>query len=246
MPACSVCGETNPDGTRVCAVCGSALPEVLPTARVVPPPSTVRQFATVPTSLPVGGRFCPGCGTVYDAEYKDAFCICGTELLTELPFGVAAAPAAAPTATVPLPDVPLPDVPLPDVPLPDVPLRPPPERPPAGTTCLVLYGPDREPIHYFPLTKDVTVIGRLDAAGGNFPDIDLDEWLDAPTARRISRQHALVLRSRATGGYSLRPLSGNTGTQVETEMVLPMHDYPLAPGRRLILGGVARLKFEIT
>jgi pSer/pThr/pTyr-binding forkhead associated (FHA) protein len=110
----------------------------------------------------------------------------------------------------------------------------------------VLYGPDRQVLRYFPLRKDATLIGRLDAPDGNFPDIDLDQWLEPATARRISRQHALVLRSRATGNYSLRPLPGNTGTQVEAEMVLPMNDYPLSPGLRLILGGVARFKFEVT
>jgi hypothetical protein len=119
-------------------------------------------------------------------------------------------------------------------------------KPAAGTHCLVLYGADRQPRHYFALVKDVTLIGRLDAAAGNFPDIDLDEWLDAATTRKISRQHALVLRSRASGSYSLRPLAGNTGTQLEAEMVLPMQDYVLQPGQRLILGGVARFKFEIT
>jgi hypothetical protein len=55
-----------------------------------------------------------------------------------------------------------------------------------------------------------------------------------------------VLRARASGTISLRPLPGNTGTQLETEMVLPLHDYPLTPGQRIILGGVVRLKFEIT
>ena len=106
--------------------------------------------------------------------------------------------------------------------------------------------PNRQALHYFALAKDATLVGRLDAAKGNFPDIDLDEWLDAASARRISRQHALVLRSRATGSVTIRPLEGNTGTQIETEMVLPMNDYPLMPGQRLILGGVARFKFEIT
>jgi hypothetical protein len=123
--------------------------------------------------------------------------------------------------------------------------RPPaPAAPPAGTRCLVLYGPDKKPVHYFPLRKDVTLIGRLDALRGTFPEVDLAEWLDEAAARRISRKHALVLHARADDTFALRPLAGNTGTQIEADMVPPLRDYPLRPGTRLVLGGVARLKFE--
>ncbi len=118
-------------------------------------------------------------------------------------------------------------------------------KPPSGTPCLVLYGPDKLPLQYFALTKDAMLIGRLDAVAGNFPDIDLDAWFDRATIRKISRQHALILRTRASASFALRPLLGNTGTQLETQMVQPQHDYPLRPGHRIILGGVIRLKFEI-
>ncbi len=118
-------------------------------------------------------------------------------------------------------------------------------KPAPGTPCLVLYSPDRQPLQYFPLTKDATLIGRLDVVAGNFPDIDLDAWFDRATIRRVSRQHALILRTRASASFALRPLIGNTGTQLETQMVQPPQDYPLRPGHRIILGGVIRLKFEI-
>ena len=74
-----------------------------------------------------------------------------------------------------------------------------PKKPPPGTPCLVLYGPDRQPLQYFALEKDAMLIGRLDAVAGNFPDIDLDEWFDRTIIRKISRQHALILRTRAIG-----------------------------------------------
>jgi hypothetical protein len=205
-------------------MCGTSLPELMPTAQVMAPAAQPAAPVTLPTVLPPGGRYCPGCGIVYGSDYTDAFCICGAELSSVLPG------STEPAATGP------------EIP----PTHPPPVRPPTGTPSLVLYGADRRAIHFFPLTKDATLIGRLDAISGNFPDIDVDEWLDTPTARRISRQHALLLHSRATGTFALRPLPGNTGTQVETEMLLPGSDYPLKPGHRLILGGVARFKFEIT
>lgn len=250
MPTCRVCGEDQAAGTRTCKECGSALPEFTSTASAPPRPPKKRRppAKAAPKKLPPGGRFCPSCETVYDAEYTDVFCICGAEL-------TGAPPVIADTPEPPEPQLPKPETPEP-LPPPAVVLQPLAvdaspstpsrgEKPPAGTQCLVLYGPDRQPLHWFALTKDATLIGRLDAPGGNFPDIDVDEWLDAATARRISRQHALVLRSRVTGDFALRPLPGNTGTQVEVDMVMPMIDYPLAPGQRVILGGVARFKFEI-
>ncbi len=162
-------------------------------------------------------RLCMACGKTYPPEYEDAFCLCGMELVR-------------------------------DGPAPPAPERPPPapERPPSGTRCLVLYGPNRQPLHFFPLTKDVTVIGRTDPVEGDFPEIDPSGWLDPQAARKVSRRHALILHSRASDTYVLRPLAGNTGTQVEVDMVPAQHDYALAPGTRLILGGAVRFKFEIT
>jgi hypothetical protein len=218
MPACAICGEALPDGARTCSVCGTSVPETLPLASIVEAPAPAKRNSYLaPAGLPSGGRFCPGCGKTYGPDYADSFCDCGVELQT------AVAPAR-----------------------PDAPARPGPQRPAAGTRSLVLYGPDREPRAYFALNKDATLIGRLDAPAGNFPDIDLDEWLEPAQVRKISRQHALVLHSRATDQFSLRPLPGNTGTQIESEMVPPGVDYPLAAGQRFILGGVARFKFETT
>jgi hypothetical protein len=121
----------------------------------------------------------------------------------------------------------------------------PPAPPAAGTRCLVLYGADKQPLHYFPVDKDVTLIGRHDPVHGCFPNINLADWLDQSSTRKISRKHAVVLHSRAGDGFFVRPLAGNTGTQIEQEMVEALKDYPLFPGTRLILGGAARFKFEI-
>jgi hypothetical protein len=166
-------------------------------------------------------RHCPCCGKTYGPDYNDTFCLCGIEL----EFADAAA-SLAPTVVSP-------------------PGAGPVERPPPGSRCLVLYGPDRKPLHYFALTKDVTVVGRQDPVAGHFPDVDLGGWLDEATARKVSRSHALVLHSRLDDSFTLRPLAGNTGTQVEVEMVPAQQDRPLRPGTRLILGGAVRFKFEI-
>ncbi|MBX9679901.1 MAG: FHA domain-containing protein [Gemmataceae bacterium] len=168
-------------------------------------------------STPILDRRCPECGKAYGSHYDDDFCVCGAELVRPV---IAAPPPAHLAAFVP-------------------------SRPRAGTPCIVLYGEDRQPREYFPLTKDVLTIGRLDPVAGDFPDIDLNEWLEPQDARKISRQHAMVVRLRAKKEFLLRPLPGNTGTQIEADMVLPGQDYPLAPGYRFVLGGAARFKFEI-
>src|SRR5262245_66475910 len=118
-------------------------------------------------------------------------------------------------------------------------------QPPAGTACLVVYSADRQPLCHFALDRDVTLIGRTDPMAGTFADLDLGKLLDEPTARKVARKHALVLRSRETGAYVLRPLARNTGTQLGGELVEELCDYPLADGTRVVLGGVVRLKFEV-
>ncbi len=254
MPDCTICGGNIPDGSRTCPVCGSSGDDFFPLGtmlRLDPAPQPA-----LPARLPPGGSFCPVCAKVFGPDHADGYCTCGTELLKELPTAslVDDVPAASFVEEIPLAPI-LDDVPMasildaPDEPSiaaeSDTTLKVRSPKPPPGTPCLVLYGPDRQPLRYFALAKDAVLIGRLDAVAGNFPDIDLDEWFDRATIRKISRQHALVLRSRATSTFALRPLVGNTGTQLETQMLQPMQDYPIRPGHRIILGGVIRLKFEI-
>ena len=113
-----------------------------------------------------------------------------------------------------------------------------------GTICLVVYSEQREPIHYHPLEKDVTIIGRKDPVRGDFPDLDLTAVFEDAVSRQVSRKHAMILRSRDSSTFKLRPLAGNTGTQIEKDLATPLEDYPLTEGTRVILGGVIRLKFE--
>lgn len=219
-------------------------------------------LATAPKELPPGGSYCPSCATVFGPDHVDAFCDCGTWLLKIISgdgsFADAAVADAPPMAPIMDDSIPpmapfmddSPPMPTPAEPEraddPDTPaVKVRSVKPPSGTPCLVLYGPDKQPLQYFALTKDAMTIGRLDAVAGIFPDIDLDEWFDRPTIRKISRQHAIILRTRATNTFALRPLAGNTGTQLDAQMVQAQEDYPLKPGHRIILGGVIRLKFEI-
>lgn len=243
MPECAICGGTIPDGSRTCSVCGSSEDEFFPTGTMLNLEEPSKPAVALPATLPAGGRYCPVCAKVYGPEHTDGYCTCGMELLQALPDDLPIAPILDDIPMAPFAD----DVPM--APIfddeSDAALKVRSVKPSPGTPCLVLYGPDKQPLQFFPLGKDAVLIGRLDAVTGNFPDIDLDEWFDRVTIRKISRQHALILRTRATSTFVLRPLVGNTGTQLETQMLQPMQDYPLRPGHRIILGGVIRLKFEI-
>lgn len=238
MANCSICGEKIPEGSRTCPVCGSGADDFFPSATML----TVDRPSAAPpmAQAPAGGSACPVCGKTYGPEYADSYCVCGTELVKQaIVDDIPVAPILDDVPMAPLVDE------LPMAPILDEPPARAVVKPPPGTPCLVLYGPDKQPLQYFPLTKDATLIGRLDAVAGIFPDIDLDAWFDRSIIRKVSRQHAVILRTRATASFALRPLLGNTGTQLETQMVQPQQDYPLRPGHRIILGGVVRMKFEI-
>ncbi len=222
MPQCVICGEALPEGARTCTICGSSQPDEgsVPSASVVSASPPTSRLAMPRLVAPPGGHVCPGCGQVYGPEYTDPFCACGLELVEAAAAAVAEVEAGAIPASA--------------------------SPPASGTMCLVLYGPDKQPAQYFSLTKDAVLIGRLDAVAGVFPEIDVTQWLDPSIARKVSRQHALILRSRSGGGFLIRPLAGNTGTQLESDMVPPLQDYPLQPGMRIILGGAVRFKFEMS
>jgi hypothetical protein len=170
-----------------------------------------------------GQRVCPVCDERYDDTYADSFCVCGTALepdAAEAP-DIDLQPARAPV---------------------DLPLEPA-QEPAAGVARLVVYSAERQPIHTLLLDRDVTRIGRTDPIRGDFVELDVSKLFDAETARKVSRKHCLVLRSRETQTYVLRPLASNTGTQMGTELAAELTDYPLGDGTRIVLGGVVRIKF---
>jgi hypothetical protein len=93
------------------------------------------------------------------------------------------------------------------------------------------------------LDRDVTRIGRDDPVRGDFVDLDISRLFDAETARKVSRKHCVVLRSRETQTFVLRPLAKNTGTQVGNDLIAELTDHPLTDGTRIVLGGAVRMRF---
>jgi len=85
----------------------------------------------------------------------------------------------------------------------------------------------------FMLSDTESQIGRWDADGGIFPEVDLDS--DVPEAK-VSRRHARITRLR-DGQYSVEDLGSTNGTFVNRgKRLLPGNRQPLNDGDEIIVG----------
>jgi pSer/pThr/pTyr-binding forkhead associated (FHA) protein len=84
----------------------------------------------------------------------------------------------------------------------------------------------------FSLSDENSNIGRWDAEGGVFPDVDLDS--DDPEAK-VSRRHARI--SRRDGQYTIEDLGSTNGTFVNRgRRLAPGNSQPLQDGDEIIVG----------
>ncbi|MEK6281127.1 MAG: FHA domain-containing protein [Acidobacteriota bacterium] len=92
----------------------------------------------------------------------------------------------------------------------------------------------------FMLSAAESQIGRWDADGGIFPDVDLDT--DDPEAK-VSRRHARI--SLREGKYFLEDLGSTNGTFVNRGKRLPAGErHPLKDGDEIIVGKTF-LRFQL-
>ncbi|MDT5262450.1 MAG: hypothetical protein QOC61_1454 [Acidobacteriota bacterium] len=92
----------------------------------------------------------------------------------------------------------------------------------------------------FAMCEEESHIGRWDADGGIFPDIDLDS--DDPEAK-VSRRHARI--TRRVGQYYIEDLGSTNGTFVNRgRRLLPGDRQPLRDGDEVIVGKTF-LKFHV-
>lgn len=92
----------------------------------------------------------------------------------------------------------------------------------------------------FMLTDTESNIGRWDADGGIFPDVDLDQ--DDPEAK-VSRRHARIVHQ--SGQYLLEDLGSTNGTFINRgRRLLPGSRHALSNGDEIIVGKTF-LKFVV-
>ncbi|MDT5061598.1 MAG: hypothetical protein QOH63_2057 [Acidobacteriota bacterium] len=92
----------------------------------------------------------------------------------------------------------------------------------------------------FPLSDEESQIGRWDADGGIFPDVDLDA--DDPEAK-VSRRHARIMRRNEQ--YFIEDLGSTNGTFINRgRRLLPGDRQPLRDGDEIIVGKTF-LRFHI-
>ncbi len=93
----------------------------------------------------------------------------------------------------------------------------------------------------FPLTGIESMIGRWDADGGIFPDVDLDQ--DDPEAK-VSRRHARI--HFLNNQFLIEDLGSTNGTFVNRgSRLLPGNKQPLSNGDEIIVGKTF-LKFVLS
>ena len=93
----------------------------------------------------------------------------------------------------------------------------------------------------FVLSNEDSQIGRWDADGGVFPDVDLDD--DDPEAK-VSRRHARIMRD--AGDYFIEDLGSTNGTFVNRgRRLIPGNRQVLRDGDEIIVGKTF-LRFHVT
>jgi FHA domain len=93
----------------------------------------------------------------------------------------------------------------------------------------------------FPIHNDESLIGRWDADGGTFPDVDLDQ--DDPEAK-VSRRHARI--HFLNNQFLIEDLGSTNGTFVNRgPRLLPGNKQPLNNGDEIIVGKTF-LKFVLS
>ncbi len=219
-------------------------PSGLAPADFLPPPPNVPSIAVAPQPYPAASATPPA---------ADVFAVAPPLFSAGAGTPVPPAPPAPPPIPSPpamsAPPAPLPveqtSLPVPSVPAatgaappsphtvhtPSSPSAPPPAAPSVPRAKLVIQRGGTVGKEFL-LTETESNIGRWDADGGIFPDVDLDQ--DDPEAK-VSRRHARIVCQ--DGQYVLEDLGSTNGTFVNRgRRLLPGNRHPLNDGDEIIVG----------
>ncbi len=234
MIRCPNCGTDNLDGSEYCDECGSRLPVAQPPAAFAPAPAPpAPPIQSAPAAQGGGYGYSPGRA----AEAPPAPAM--------MPPPQAPPPPPAPVASMAMSYDHQPTPPAPAMKTEYVGNASPTSafaassnRPhdapvaPAVRRAKLIIQRGGTVGKEFPLTETESNIGRWDADGGIFPDVDLDQ--DDPEAK-VSRRHARIICQE--GQYLLEDLGSTNGTFVNRgRRLLPGNRHPLNDGDEVIVG----------
>lgn len=222
MPACPTCKANYAVGADFCDGCGTELSGATPAvAPAAPAVASVVAAPVAPHPAPAISVQLVSCEKCGSRVPTAKFCdVCGHELGKAIP--------APPSAAVPQAAA---------------------QPAPASTSSqLVVQTSGR--IIQLPDDKDQIHIGRLDAASGNFPEIDLGIESEAVSAG-VSRRHAILRRDPVTRSWSVLDGDGTSGSSNGTRVIAsgitrklnPGESARLDSGHEIVLGAF-RLTFR--
>lgn len=207
MVRCHNCGTENLDGSEYCDECGMRLSEKRPSTADLMRPPGAPSFA----SPQVSPR--PAVPAAPPPEPKEQTLQMTSTGQTVQP-GSTSGPAPSPVPGAPASQ--------------NSPGRPTPGQ---GAARLIIERGGRIGKE-FAVAGGETNIGRWDADGGIFPDVDLDQ--DDPEAK-VSRRHARIIREGSQ--FFIEDLGSTNGTFINRgRRLLPGNRHPLNNGDEIIVG----------
>ena len=110
------------------------------------------------------------------------------------------------------------------------------EQPAPATHAIVVYF-QRKPAFEFPFSLDKVLVGRVDPATQNYPDLDLTPF-DPESA--ISRKHLYL--TQEAGRFYVHPIS-SAGTQINRKLLAIGNKVEIVEGDVIVLSGRIAMRF---
>ena len=216
MITCPQCNTDNLKGSAFCDECGAKLTPVAASVRVAPPPSQQTLPPAAPPAMPPPPQFAnqsvaPKPATPFAPPPIVASAAANSQNVTSVAGSTTGGMRAADARATRIEDVAANGLQI-------------------RARLVIQRGGQLG--KEFPLTENESLIGRWDADGGIFPDVDLDQ--DDPEAK-VSRRHARL--HWLNNQYAIEDLGSTNGTFVNRgPRLLPGNKQSLKNGDEIIVG----------